>query len=109
MEFLALPAVIEIINQILSQGPEAIEQFKTVLALIAAGTHTIAAVSALVAQYPEISEAAAQLLKLLIGGAGITDIAAALAQFATGGGVAVEAIIQLLQILYYQLLSVEVR
>lgn len=100
MEFLPMQVVIEkSLDLILSQGPEAIEHLKTVLALIAAGTHTIAAVSALVAQYPVISEAAAQLLTLLIGGAGITEIAAALAQFATGGGVAIEAIIQLLQII----------
>lgn len=56
MEFLALPAVIEIINRILSQEPEAIEHLKTVLALIAAGAHTIAAVSALIAQYPVLSK-----------------------------------------------------
>ena len=99
MEFLALPAVTEIINQILSQGPEAIEQFKRVLALIAAGAHTIAAVSALIAQYPAISEAAAQLLVILNGGGSIIEIATALAQFATSGGVAIDAIIQLLQII----------
>ena len=99
MEFLVLSAVIEIINQILSQGPEAIEQFKRVLAIIAAGAHTIAAVSALIAQYPEISKAAAQLLMILNGGGGIIEMAAALAQLATGGGVAIEAIIQLLQII----------
>ena len=100
MEFLPLQAVLEkSIDLILSQGPEAIEHFKAVLALIAAGAHTIAAVSVLVAQYPVLSKAAAQILILLNGGAGITEIAAALAQFTTGGGVAIEAIIQLLQII----------
>ncbi len=77
MEFLPMQAVLEkTIALILSQGPEAIEHFKTVLALIAAGAHTIAAVSALIAQYPVISEAAAQVLMILNGGGGITEIAA---------------------------------
>ncbi len=100
MEFITLPAVLEkSIDLILSQAPEAIEHLKTVLALIAAGAHTIAAVSTLLAQYPVISQAAAEVLTLLNGGAGITQISAALAQFATSGGITIEAIIQLLQII----------
>jgi hypothetical protein len=100
MDVLQLQTAIEqILNFILNQGPDAIAHLTTLLQMIINGTTSLGAVAILVAKSPALVEITNQLVALISSGAGIPEIAAALAEFATTVGLSVDAVIHLLQMI----------
>ena len=100
MDVLQLQAAIEkILNYIFSQGPDGIQQLITILQMIAHGSASLGGIATFIAKTPALVEVASQLLALITSGAGISEIASALAQFATALGVSADALIHLLQMI----------
>lgn len=100
MDALQLQAAIEqILNYIFSQGPDAIQQLLGILQMICQGAASLGAIATLIAKTPAFIELANQLLALISSGAGIPQIASALAELATTLGISAEALIHLLQMI----------
>lgn len=100
MDALQLQAVIEhILNYIFSQGPDAVTALTALLRMIASGAVSLGAIATVINKTPALVEVANQLLALISSGAGISEIAAALAEFATAFGISAEALIHLLEMI----------
>ncbi|HBK98739.1 MAG TPA: hypothetical protein DD001_16175 [Microcoleaceae bacterium UBA10368] len=101
----ALVATIaQILDYVLTQGPDAIMQLTALLTALKAGVGSVALLCDLVAQVPAITatlpavtEIISQLIALISSGAGITEIATVLGQLATSLGLSIETIVHVLQ------------
>ena len=89
-------AIEQALNYILSQGPIAMKVLTMILIAIKYGATTLWGVSTILAKWPVLTEGINQLLVLINSGAGISEIAAALAQWVSTVGVSIDALLQLL-------------
>ena len=97
MDLLQSQAAIEqALNYILSQGPNAMKVLTMILIAIKYGATTLWGVSTIIAKWPILTEGINKLLELINSGAGIGEIAAALAHWASEAGASVDALLQLL-------------
>jgi hypothetical protein len=92
-------AIEQILNYIFSQGPDALAHLTTLLQMIANGATSLGAIALFIAKTPALVEVVNQLLALISSGAGISEIASAIAELATVLGVSANALIHLLQMI----------
>ncbi|MEK0182287.1 hypothetical protein [Microcoleus anatoxicus] len=92
-------AIAQILDYIQTQGPDAIAQLTALLKALQVGAVSVAALFGLVANVPAVIEILSQLIALISSGAGVPEIAAAIASLAGSLGLSIESVIHILQII----------
>lgn len=92
-------AIAEILDYIHTQGPEAIAQLTALLEALKVGAVYVGALFGFIANVPAVIEILSQLIALISSGAGVSEIAGAIASLAGSLGLSIDAVIHILQII----------
>lgn len=92
-------AIAQILDYIQTQGPDAIAQLTILLEALKFGAVSVAALFGLAANVPAVIEILSQLIALISSGAGVTEIATAIASLAGPLGLSIESVIHILQMI----------